>query len=273
MSDEATPGASNDDGTAGSGEVDTPADDTTGGGGQDSGRGDGGSDGGSDGGKDVSKDKAGDRQPATRAGKTEAASEEFNQLPDWAQKRIRGLEKEAGDNRHKAKNAEGKAALTAKEHAERLQGFIDGFAKVMGLTVDEDTKPQSLDEAMRRLEDSDAQIKAVGDQHRQALVKLAVWEQAATHGANTPELMDSAAFLSKITGLDPSAEDFTSSLGEIISAQVEANPTRFKAQPPQAAVPPKSGGEFTGGPGGRPNDAMSIQEHLRHIDPVARQRT
>ncbi len=276
MDDNQTPGASQDDNTAGSGGDDQQQASTTpagAGAGQDTGtgadtsatssaeppaKGDDGQDGK-------------DGKPAAKAAKSGKESEEFQSLPEWAQKRIRGLEKEAGDNRIKAKTATDKATESAKENAERLQGFIDGFAKVMGLTVEEDDKPQTLDAALAKLERSDAQLQQAADGHRQLEVKLAVWEQSARHSAVAHELMDSATFLAKIQSLDPKAEDFAAKLGDLIAAQVKENPSRFKVPTPKAATPPSSsGGEFTGGPGGRPNDAMSIQDHIRHIDPVQR---
>lgn len=211
-----------------------------------------------------------DRKPA-EGQQPAKVSEEFEHLPSWAQKRIRGLEKENGDNRLKAKTAEEAADNRVKDSADRLQSFLDGFAKVMGLTQETDDRPKTIDEAMGRLEESNGQIQQWTDKHRQMQVRLAVWENAAPLGANTPELMDSAGFLARIDGLDPSADNFRTQLTELISAQVEANPTRFKAQPPKVA-PPQSGGEFTGGPGGRTNDAeLSIEDHIRAVDPVSAQ--
>jgi hypothetical protein len=234
----------------------------------------GGTDSGSSGGDAQRQQQQGaaeGREPGDGGGETPKVSEEFAQLPEWARKRIRGLEKEAGDNRLKAKNAEQAADSRVKDSADRLQSFVDGFAKVMGLTEEPDDRPKTIDEAMRRLEASNGQIQEWTDRHRQLEVQLAVWQAAGGLGANTPELMDSHSFLSKIDRLDPSADDFTGRLSELISAQIEANPTRFKAQPPRVAAPVQSGGEFTGGPGGRtPSDAdMSIEDHIRTIDPVS----
>jgi hypothetical protein len=201
-------------------------------------------------------------------------TEEFEQLPGWAQKRIRALEKENGDNRVKAKTAEDKADERVKANADKLQGFVDGFAKVMGLVDDTDEqaepqRPKTIDEAMQRLEQTQGAVQDWTDKHRELQVQLAVWQSATGQGANTPELMDSAGFLAKIKGLDPAADGFAEQLAELIRAQVSSNPTRFKVQPP-AAAPKQSGGEFTGGPGGRVTDAdMSIEDHIRQIDPVS----
>ncbi len=203
-----------------------------------------------------------------------ASGEDVDGLPEWARKRIRDLTKENGDNRIKAKTATDKAREQAKENAERLQSFIDGFAKVIGLTTDgEDDKPKTLDEAMAKLSRSEEAIASAAGEHRQLQVQLAVWQSAAGLGANTAELMDSHAFLTQIGKLDPSAEGFREQLTQLISAQIEANPTRFKAAPVVPVRPAQSGGEFTGGTGGRTDDTMSIEDHLRQIDPVARARS
>jgi hypothetical protein len=121
---------------------------------------------------------------------------------------------------------------------------------------------------MQRIEASNGLVQEWMDKYRFLQVREAVWQTAAEQGANTKELMDSAAFLGKLEGLDPAAGDFGDKLAALITAHVESNPARFKVAPP--AVPPKqSGGEFGGGPGGRPNDEeMSIEDHIRKIDPV-----
>jgi hypothetical protein len=201
-------------------------------------------------------------------------TDEFEQLPPWAQKRIRVLEKENGDNRVKAKTAEDKADERVKANADKLQSFVDGFAKVMGLVDDTEEqpgsqRPKTIDEAMQRLEQTQGAVQDWTGKYRELQVQLAVWQSATGQGANTAELMDSAGFLSKIKDLDPAADGFAEQLAELIRGQVASNPTRFKVQPP-AVAPKQSGGEFTGGPGGRPTDAdMSIEDHIRQIDPVS----
>jgi hypothetical protein len=273
-------------------ETTAPGADVTSSGADASGPGDGAVDGGTAGGTaggsagdnadTAAGDTAGGAATATAGGKAGAkaggtadpdaideGSDEFKALPAWAQKRIRGLEKESGDNRIKAKTATQSANAKAQEAADKLQKFIDGFAQVMGLTDDESAKPpKNLDEAMSRLGDTQQQLSTTVAAHRELEVQLAVWEAGSEHGANTRELMDSAAFLTKISKLDPRADGFGVALGELIKAHMETNPTRFKAAPP-VAQPAQSGGEFTGGPGGRTSDAdLSVEQHLKAINNI-----
>ncbi|MFD0659762.1 hypothetical protein [Thermocatellispora tengchongensis] len=78
-------------------------------------------------------------------------------------------------------------------------------------------------------------------------------------GADPDALIDSRSFLKSVRDMDPDAEDFSTALMETIQTAVENNP-KFKAAA-QAGPPARSGGEFTGGPGGRPaSSEPSIDE-------------
>lgn len=91
---------------------------------------------------------------------------------------------------------------------------------------------------------------------REAKIEVAVLRAAARHGADPTALTDSRGFMRKVNALDPADEKFGAKVADAIKKAVADNP-RLKA--PQASG--RSGGEFTGGPGGSGNERpTSIRE-------------
>lgn len=173
-----------------------------------------------------------------------------DELPPWAQKNLRELRNEAAANRAKAKEvSDALAQMRADQEKQR-----EAFAKALGLKPEEVTPDQLAAER----DAAKSQADQATAQARQAEVRLAVFQQASTAGADGNALLDSVAFLVKLNGLDPSADDFADRVKSAIEAAVEANP-RYKldAGPPSPPAPkpkpeptvPSSGpGQFTGPP-------------------------
>lgn len=152
-----------------------------------------------------------------------------------------------------------KAALEA-DKAERTKQ-MDALAIALGLkSGDEPPDPAKLaGELKAARETATAEISQRDANLRQAQVELAVLRNAGRHGGNGDALLDSRSFMSRVSGLDPAADDFAEQLGDAIKAAVEASP-QYKAaavkpgdkggsnsrQPP---APSRSGGEHTS-PGG-----------------------
>ncbi len=174
-----------------------------------------------------------------------------------AEKKLKDARDEAAKNRV-AKTAAEKAA---KEAADKHAAFIDGLNKLINPDGDKDkpVDPAALTGQVTELTASNAALQA---QLRTKDVRLSLWESGAEFGANMPELMDSAAFLRTVDGLDPTADDYKTVLGEAIKAAVDSNP-RFKAV--QALEPSSvpSGGDFGGGPGGSQIDDTSVEGFLK----------
>jgi|GEM_PF-1531256 len=199
----------------------------------------------------------GDDPPAS--GETGGTAERVEDLPPWAQKRIKDLAKEAGDHRIKAKTA----ATEAKEINERLAGFLDGFAKVLGLAEDEE-KPLTPEQMTAQIADLTRNGEDLASKLRAARVELAAWRTGSAHDADTRELLDSRDFFGRITGLDPDAEEFPGQLSELIKTAVESNPAKFRLAAARAAQQAPSGGEFSGGPAGERNvNEMDVDELLK----------
>lgn len=174
-------------------------------------------------------------------------------LPAEAQKLIGDLRKENAATRKTNQESAGKVT----DLETKLNGLVEGLARVLG-----GGSPEGAPAAPPDPEKLTAQLDEMTGNHRDATVRLAVYEKAHEYGANVPELMDSAAFLADLKRLDPAGQDFASDLGKVIEAAVERNPARFKVQPAQAAAAPPipSGGEFTGGPGGSPTTDLESMD-------------
>lgn len=156
--------------------------------------------------------------PAAPDGKVE-------DLPDWAQKIITDVRKEAGDARAAGKTA----AETAQAELTKSIG------KALGLIKDDEPgDPVKLTE----------QLTASQSAAKDALVQLNVYKAAGAHQADPNALLDSNSFLAKVRELDHTAKDFEAKLGEAIKKAVTENP-KLKG----GLAPTASGIPGTGGPG------------------------
>ncbi|WP_447643175.1 hypothetical protein [Nocardioides zeae] len=175
-----------------------------------SGSGDGGGQGG-DGGQGAG-DQGGAGQGTGQQGggdqgqqQAAADAQKVEELPDWAQKLIRDTRDEA------AKNRTGKSAAE-----ERQQAIMVAVAKAAGLKIDGDDQPTP--------EQLAEQLNASQTQAREAAVQLAVYREAAKHQGDPDALLDSRAFLAKVSDLDPTAGDFASKVETAIKDAVNSNP-------------------------------------------------
>lgn len=185
------------------------------------------------------------REPAQPAAPAEPDSVE--KLPAWAQKLIRDTRTDAATQRTRAKeHSDALAALETKS-----QSQLDGIAKALGLKPEEATPDQIMaerDAEKARAETSDARARA-------SAVELAVFRAASGLDAKGDALLDSRSFLSRLEGMDPSADDFQARVKDAIESALAANPAAFRVSPPPPAEPAvkpkpeptvkKSGGEFS----------------------------
>lgn len=183
--------------------------------------------------------------------------ERVEDLPPWAQKVIKEARQGEGDYRKRAQAAE----ADKKSTEDKLQGFLDGFAKVMGLGDDDATgggTPEPPDP-----EKLTQQLAGAQREHRATQVELAVYRAAGRFDGDPDALLDSRSFLKKVLDFDPSEEDFGDKVSEAIRAAVSSNP-KLKAAPAPAAVAPTtppSGGEFASGPSGRVDtESLSVDD-------------
>lgn len=142
-------------------------------------------------------------------------------LPSGAQTLIANLRREAGDSRVNAKQT---AAAEARE----------ALLKELGLVKDGEATPDPAKLAQ--------DLTAAQDAARLASVELAVHRAAGTHKADPSALLDSRAFLAKVTDLDPTAADFATTVDAAIKAAISDNPKLLAAQAAGASSVDHAGG-------------------------------
>jgi hypothetical protein len=188
--------------------------------------------------------------PAAGQPPTAAAVDE---LPPWAQKSITELRAEAAANRVKAKETADALAAFKADQDKKQAAQREAFAKAMGLAPAEPPTAEQLAEqlaAEKTARDTDRQLA------QQAAVQLAVFRAAAEAQVDGNALLDSHAFTSTLSGLDPAAPDFQQQVAAAITKAAE-NP-RYQVAPAVPAPPappapptvPASGAEFSAPPGG-----------------------
>lgn len=156
-------------------------------------------------------------------------------FPAAAQKLIRELRKEAGDNRAKA---------TAAEESTKKQ--LDAIAVALGLKKGEDVDPAKLQEQLT------ADVTKANSERDEARLELAVFRAADKHGADPGALLDSREFLKDVGELDATDKAFADDLVALIKQRVKDNPTRYAREAPK---PKKSGAEHMNG--GKPSERTS----------------
>lgn len=87
---------------------------------------------------------------------------------------------------------------------------------------------------------------ATADQLRAAQTELAVYRNAARHGADPTRLADSRSFMAAIGKLDPTADDYDKQVSDAIKKAVEDHPHYRSGQAPAT---PRGGSDGTGRPG------------------------
>ena len=116
-------------------------------------------------------------------------------LPDWAQKEIESLRKEAGD---------------ARVASKKTQELLDSVAKALGL---KDEKPDPAKLA--------AELAASRSEQEDMTRQLAIYRIAPQAGGDPAALIDSRSFLSSIKDIDPSD---TKKLEKAVRDAVQSNP-------------------------------------------------
>lgn len=91
-----------------------------------------------------------------------------------------------------------------------------------------------------------ARDDATADQLRAAQTELAVYRNAARHGADPTRLADSRSFMAAIGTLDPTADDYDQQVSDAIKKAVEDHPHYRSGQAPAT---PRGGSDGTGRPG------------------------
>lgn len=191
--------------------------------------------------------------------KAKPDARKVDDLPAWAQAELRRARNDAVKYRTQLAEKQAEQPVTAGPSPEEIAAqakaeLAQQIGKALGIVEEE--KPVDPKDMIDRLSaEKDATAKerdAERELHRRALRELGVHRTSLKQGADGDALLDSRSFLRSIKDLDPDAEDFSTVLAERITQAIEDNP-KFKAAS-LVGPPARSGGEFTGGPGGRSGD-------------------
>ncbi|MFG1709230.1 hypothetical protein ACFLIM_39170 [Nonomuraea sp. M3C6] len=207
---------------------------------------------------EVVGDTVPEQAPAAEDDKAKPDARKITDLPAWAQAELRRARNDAVKYRTQLqeKQAEQQAGPSPEDVAAQAKSELaQQIGKALGIVAEEEkpVDPKDMIDRLTTERDSTAKERdSERELHRRALTELGVHRTALKQGADGDALLDSRSFLRSIKDLDPDAEDFSTVLAERITQAVEDNP-KFKAAS-LAGPPARSGGEFTGGPGGRSSD-------------------
>jgi hypothetical protein len=148
--------------------------------------------------------------------------------PKGSDSELARARREAAGYRRKLREAE-------KNGSAAEQNALKKIMAALGMGDDGEPDPAKLQEQTKRQQ---AEL-------RQSKVELAVYRSASRAGGDPDTLLDSRAFLTLVSELDPADADFDTQVVDAIKSAVKKNPRLGKAQ-----VAGSSGGEHRGGPGG-----------------------
>ncbi|MDP9843260.1 hypothetical protein [Streptosporangium lutulentum] len=181
-------------------------------------------------------------------------------LPAWAQAELRRARNDAVKYRTQLQQQteqQAPAGPSPEEIAEQAKAELaQQIGKALGFVQEEEkpVDPKTVIDTLTSERDNTAKERdAERELHRRTQVELGVHRTSLKLAADGDALLDSRSFLRSIKDLDPNAADFGTSLEERIQQAIEDNP-KFKAAS-LVGPPARSGGEFTGGPGGRSGDS------------------
>lgn len=145
-------------------------------------------------------------------------------MPQWARDSLTKANSQAASQR---------TQLTQVQ--QQQQAMLDAVKSALGLG-DKTPTPEELTKA----------LSEERGRSRQAMVDLAVYQNAGKHAADPTALLDSRSFAQAVASIDQNAPDFATQLDAAIKVAVEHNP-KLKAAAAQAAA--ASGTDGTGGTG------------------------
>ncbi|WP_435110171.1 hypothetical protein [Nocardiopsis synnemataformans] len=155
---------------------------------------------------------------------------------------VKKLRDEAASRRATAKELETKLSETEK----RQQAQMDAIAKALGLK--EDDSPPDPEQLTKQLTAAQEQAQQREMELRTLRVERAAEKAAREHGADVDTLLDSRSFATKLSDLDPTADDFAATVSDLVKTTVDSNP---KYRVAQAAA--SSSADFSSGPGEQRN--------------------
>lgn len=155
--------------------------------------------------------------------KAEAGS--IDELPEWAQKEIRGLRDENGGRRNRAKDAE-KRAEEAEQQATEYQSKFD---KLMEFLQGDGGGNKDPEEVIKSLQEKNASTQAELDNLRR---DRALHDATTKHGADAKLTAGFIKGEGLLKELNPSDDDYAQNVESIVKQVVEDQPRLLSKQAP-----------------------------------------
>ncbi|XVU25802.1 hypothetical protein ACQPZJ_01720 [Actinoplanes sp. CA-054009] len=154
------------------------------------------------------------------------------------------IEGDLDPERHaRALGAAREDARKAKEARKASDDRLASVLKALGLNSDGKADPEEQVKALTTERD-DWRTKATD-----AITRNAIRDAADTHKAKAAELLDSQSFLNQLKDLDPTDDDFTDKVGDLVKAAVKANPAKYGVTEPGAKGTTRQGADHSGAGG------------------------
>jgi len=169
-------------------------------------------------------------------------------LPDGVQKIIADLRNENASSRTQAKEQAAKEAEKA---------ILDKLLAAFGKTPEGGDQPPTVEELTKQLTETTTTSETNAADAKAARVELALFKASIKHDADPDLLTAVLAHKGKLGDLDPSADNFTESLDELVKKAVEENP-KLKATPAAGS----SSADHGGPAGGAPKQTKTLEDAI-----------
>lgn len=158
--------------------------------------------------------------------KAEAGS--IDELPEWAQKEIRGLRDENGGRRNRAKDAEKRA----EEAEQQATEYRSKFDKLMEFLQGDGGGKKDPEEVIKSLQEKNASTQAELDNLRR---DRALHDAITKHGADAKLTAGFIKGEGLLKELNPSDDDYAQNVESIVKQVVEDQPRLLSKQAPASS--------------------------------------
>lgn len=158
--------------------------------------------------------------------KAEAGS--IDELPEWAQKEIRGLRDENGGRRNRAKDAEKRA----EEAEQQATEYRSKFDKLMEFLQGDGDGKKDPEDVIKSLQEKNASTQAELDNLRR---DRALHDAITKHGADAKLTAGFIKGEGLLKELNPSDDDYATAVESIVKQVVEDQPRLLSKQAPASS--------------------------------------
>lgn len=168
---------------------------------------------------------------------TEQQPAGIDDLPDWAQKEIRGLRQENAKHRNKAKTAAEEATQREQQHAEEARNaLVQDIAKALGLAEDEQDPQQLLEAANEKTAEQQKRIDELVGQINEHKRAAAVSDAIGSRQVNSKLMRALLAQDNAYSQIDVNADDFAGQVSEVVERVLAENPEIVQVARGQSSV-------------------------------------